>query len=359
MTAMRRSRFALLARFGCDFFVGAVLLYGYVYTAYKYGNPFFGRNDFCRYKEMIAHPFDFSVVPAPFVLRQIPTIVASVFYGLGAHLDTAATVDTIGFDDDAKRRFLAMILSNGFAVCASFAVLSSYLRAKLVSDSIINSLVLFGILAGWFYFPSVVIAPVTTGWGWFASSLFAIAFLERNAAITIFASAVALFSRETTLIFALTMFLALLLVEGDRGRGVVASILVLAASCLLYLALRTGLTGGYEHQIDPAGIANRIAALSFPFQYFVQLILAQGLPFLLLLTIAMRRPRYAAYLVASALVIALVALAAGVTDVGLLIGETLPFYAAIFILAWNGALPMRAADKREIDATGKSLRSRR
>jgi hypothetical protein len=355
MTAMRRSRLALLACFGCNFLVGAVLLYGYVYTAYKYGNPLFGRNDFFRYKEMIAHPFDFSVVPAPFVLRQIPTIVASVFYGLGAHLDTAATVDAIGFDDDTKRRFLAMILSNGLAVCASFAVLSSYFRAKLVSDSIINSLALFGILAAWFYFPSVVIAPVTTGWGWFASSLFAIAFLERNAAITILASSVALFSRETTLIFALTMFVALLVVEGDRGRGVVASVIVLAASCLLYVALRIGLTTGYEHQIDPAGIASRIGSLSFPFHYFVQLILAQGVPLLLLLYIAGRRPRDAAYLLAGALVMALVALAAGVTDVGLLIGETLPFYAAIFVLAWSGALPMRATDNRELDVAGKPL----
>jgi hypothetical protein len=33
-----------------------------------------------------------------------------------------------------------------------------------------------------------------------------------------------------------------------------------------------------------------------------------------------------------------VALATDVTDVGLLLGETLPFYAAIFMLAWDGAL---------------------
>jgi hypothetical protein len=41
----------------------------------------------------------------------------------------------------------------------------------------------------------------------------------------------------------------------------------------------------------------------------------------------------------SAAAVAVTALATDVTDVGLLLGKTLPFYAAIFILAWNGALP--------------------
>ena len=70
------------------------------------GNPLFGRNDFFRYEVMVAHPFDLSAAPAPFVLRQIPAIVASVFYRLGFHSDTAAVVDAIGFDAETKRRFL-------------------------------------------------------------------------------------------------------------------------------------------------------------------------------------------------------------------------------------------------------------
>jgi hypothetical protein len=49
----------------------------------------------------------------------------------------------------------------------------------------------------------------------------------------------------------------------------------------------------------------------------------------------------AAYLLISAVVMAVTALATEVTDVGLLLGETLPFYATIFILTWNGALPAR------------------
>lgn len=335
---VRGSPWVSVARCGRDFLIGGALVYGYVYTAYKYGNPLLGRNDFFRYEQMILHPFDLSAAPAPFVMRQIPALVASAFYRLGFYFDTAAVIDSIGFDEGGKRRFFAMILSNGLAVCLSFTVLAGYLRNKLAQDNIINSLALFGIFAGWFYFPSAVIAPVTIGWGWFVSSLFAIAFIEGNATIAAIGCALALFSRETTLIFALAMFVALSVLERNRRRGVVGSILVLAIGCLLYLLLRIGFTSGYAHQIDPAHIAAQLASLNFPAHFFIQMILAQGMLVLLLILITTKQPRYAAYLLFSAAAVCVVALATDVTDVGLLLGETLPFYAAIFILLWNGAL---------------------
>jgi hypothetical protein len=74
------------------------------------------------------------------------------------------------------------------------------------------------------------------------------------------------------------------------------------------------------------------------------LILAQGTLAFLLVCIAARQLRYAAHLLTSALAVAAVALATDVTDVGLLLGETLPFYATIFILACNGAFAVRAKD---------------
>jgi hypothetical protein len=338
----RASHPSAVACAGRDFLIGAILLYGYVYTAYKYGNPYFGRNDFFRYQQIILHPLDLSAVPAPFVMRQIPALVASAFYRLGFHFDTAAVVDLIGFDEGQKRRFLAMILSNGFAACLAFTVLAGYVRWKLKTDNVINSFALFGLLTGWFYFSSAVIAPVTTGWGWFVSALFAVAFVERKVTITMLGCSLALVSRETTMIFALTMFVALLLGEGDRSRGVVGSILALAIGCLLYLALRIGFTSGYAHQVDPAQIVAQFKSLNFSAHFFIQMILAQGLLLLLLVLIATKRPRLAAYLLISAAVVVVTALATDVSDVGLLLGETLPFYATIFILAWNGALPGHA-----------------
>ena len=71
---------------------------------------------------------------------------------------------------------------------------------------------------------------------------------------------------------------------------------------------------------------------------------AQGMLVLLLILIMTQQPRYAAYLLTSAAAVCVVALATDVTDVGLLLGETLPFYAAIFMLLWNGALAAPAKD---------------
>jgi hypothetical protein len=227
----------------------------------------------------------------------------------------------------------------------SFAVLAGYLRSKLATDAVINSFALFGILGAWFYFPSAVIAPVTVVWGWLASSLLAIALFEANAVLTALACALALFSRETTLIFGLMTCAGLLVLQCDCRRGIVVSIIVLAASCLLYLVLRVWLTAGYEHQIDLAHIRAQLASLNFASHFFIQLIAAQGILALLLILIALKQPRYAACLLLAAAAVALVALATDVTDVGLLIGETLPFYAVTFMLTWNRALPLLRVGK--------------
>jgi hypothetical protein len=321
-----------------DLLIGAIFLYGYVYSAYKHGNPLFGQNDFFRYKEMVGSPFDFSATTAPFVLRQIPAVVASAFYNLGFHYDTKAVVDLIGLDDDTKRRFFGLVLSNGLAVCLSFAVLAGYLRIKLSRDSLADLFALFGIFAAWFYFPSGVIAPLTVGWGWLVSALFAIAFLEKNMALTCVATLIGMFSRETTLIFALTMFSSLLLFDGQRDRRVVSSVLVLIAGCLAYLILRKLYAAGYEHQIEPGSIVRNLMAFDLSRDFIFQSVLSQGLMLVLLLGIAFKYPRYAAYLLLATGAVCFVAVAARVNETALVSGETLPFYAVMFLLAQSGGL---------------------
>ena len=79
--------------------------------------------------------------------------------------------------------------------------------------------------------------------------------------------------------------------DGDRRRGIVLSVALLVGAGLLYLTLRIGFTTGYEHQIDPGRIVARLAAPNFPEHFFVQLLLGQGLLVLLVLGIALRRPR--------------------------------------------------------------------
>jgi hypothetical protein len=332
MGVVQRHRMILAFYTARDFLIGALFLYGYVYTAYKYGNPLLGRNDFFKYKEMVGNPFDFSATTAPFVLRQIPAIIAAIFYKLGVHYDTAAVVDFIGLDFDTKRRFFALILSNALAVCLSFTILASYLRTKLPRNNLVDLFAMFGIFAAWFYFPSGVIAPLAVGWGWLVSSLFVIAFLERSLALTCLACLIGLFSRETTLIFALVMFSALLLFEDDRSRNIVLSVSVLIAGCIGYLALRKLFTSGYEHQISPQSIISSLMSPKLSRAYLFQSVLSQGLLAMLMLAIAVRHPRYATYLLLAAGIMALVGISTKESEMALVSGETLPFYTVIFLM---------------------------
>jgi hypothetical protein len=332
---------ALAVKATRDLIVVVLFLYGYVYTAYKYGNPLFGRNDFFEYQEMVRHPFSFSVTVAPFVLRQIPTIVAAIFYNMGAHYDTGTVIDLIGVDQETKRRFFALILSSGIAVCLSFTILAGYLRTKCSKFGLIELFSLFGILAAWFFFPSGIISPLTYAWGWLASSLFVIAFLERKLVLTCAACLLALFSRETTVVFAIVLFSARLLVEESHRSADVKSIFVMAASGLGYLLIRVGFTSGNEHQIDPYSLLEALLSFNPSRDYIFQSFLSQGLLVLLLVSTAVKRPWEAVYLSLAVVAITVLGIATNESGLALLYGETLPFYAIIFYLAWSGDLQER------------------
>lgn len=340
---MQRRHWISLVTIAQDFAIGVILIYGYIYTAYKFGDPLLGRNDFFKYKEMVAAPFDFSATTAPFVLRQIPTAVAAAFYKLGLSYDTTAVVDLIGFDRDTKRRYLALIASNGLAVCLSFTVLCHYLRLKRGALGMTNLFALFGLFAAWFYFPSGTIAPTTVGWGWFASSLLVIAFVERSLLLTCLACLIALFSRETTLIFAFVMFCAAWLLKVDRSRDTVYAALVLLAGGFIYLLLRATFASGYEHQISPRHIVDSLTSFRLTRDFVFQSILSQGLFAILIVGISVKAPRYAACLCIAAAAVIATAIGARVSETALVTGETLPFFAVIFVLAQDGRLPQAPA----------------
>jgi hypothetical protein len=352
---MRASHLTTVVCAGRDFFIGLILFYGYVYTAYKYGNPFFARNDFFRYEMMVAHPFDFSATPAPFVLRQIPAIVASVFYRLGFHSDTAAVIDTIGLDGETKRRFFAMILSNALGSVPElhrFGRLPSdqtcHGRSDQLACTVWNSrrLVLFperGDCAG-DNRPGMAceFAPGNRphrskrgndGPNLCSCPVFARNYTDLRPDDVPCSTAVRARPQARRCCF------------GHRVGGELFALS--GAADWLYHWLCA------SDRSDRHSGATNIA--NFSRSFFIQLILAQGILILLLVLIAMKAVRYAVYLAAAAGVMAFVAVATGVTDVGLLVGETLPFYAVIFILTWKGALPMRRADKPVIRADTSRL----
>jgi len=122
------------------------------------------------------------------------------------------------------------------------------------------------------------------------------------------------------------------LFEDDRHRSIVSSVLVLTAGCITYLVLRKLFTSGYEHQISPHSIVSSLMSPKLSRAFVFQSVLSQGLLVALLLGIAVKHRRYAAYLVLAAGAVALVGFGAKVSQIALVSGETLPFYTLIFLL---------------------------
>jgi hypothetical protein len=327
-----------------------IALSGYLYYCYKFGSPNLGNNDFYRYKEMVEHPFDLSVVPAPFVLRQIPTLVADIFNLLGVSYDTQTNFDLLRpADTDAKRIFFDLILSNSIAAGTAIVVSMDFIRKQTSNNGITICFAYIGIMLSYFYFPFSVIAPLTTGWGWLATSMLAVALFERRLLLLLFGCVVALLSRETVLIFML-VFSAIAWVSFARlDWFYLRSTLLLAASCGALILARTYLVHGYEDQFDLH--ANLQNLLSFrPSQEFIlQAVVPQALIFMLLLSVSPRYGLYAVALLTSMLAVAIVGIGAGERPggIGRAIGETLPLYAIIFLLLNLGTPPFYSRVARE------------
>jgi len=314
-----------------DLIVSAVFVYGYVYTSYKMSNPNFGGADFFHYKDMIGRPFDFSATQAPFVLRQTSALIATIFYRLGLHYDTATAIGLIGLDADTRMRFLALVLSNGVAVCLTLVLLAGYLRVRHSDLGLSGLFLLFGILSAWFWFPTIALAPETVAWGWLVSALFAIAFLERSLWLIVATAALAIITRETTIVFALGLFACAALF--DRRKEQIGPVLVLAAASLVYLLLRVTMTHGYEHQISPASVLSGLMRLHTLPGFLKQSVISQGIFVVLLIAIAIENGRLACCLLAGVAAVTLVGFGAQISEFSAVTGETLPIFATFFIVS--------------------------
>ena len=325
--------------------LGFIALSGYIYYCYKFGNPDLGNNDFYRYKEMVERPFDLNVVPAPFVLRQIPTVVAHLFYVFGIFYDTKTNLDIIIPGADAtKRIFFALILSNALAVGVSFAISLRYIREKTLNNNVLICFSYIGIVLSYFYFPSSVIAPLTTGWGWFASAILAIALIEKKL-LLVCVGLIALVTRETVLIFSLAFSIVAWASFGRWDRFYLRSAVIIAASCAALIFARTYLVHGYEHQIDLQAVVTNILSFRPSREFVFQVVIPQALIFVLLVSLAKSHSSYALALFLSMIAVTIAAIGIGVTAIGRDIGETLPFYAIILLLSKLGGLTPAYADR--------------
>ena len=324
-----------------DALLGIIALSGYIYFCYKFGSPDLGNNDFYRYEAMVEHPFDLAATTAPFVLRQLPTIVAHVLYVSDIFYDTRTNLDVLLPGDDAtKRIFFALILSNALAVWISLVISLQFIRKRTRNNDVLVCFCYIGVMLSYFYFPFSVIAPLTIGWGWLATSILAIALFEARFALLLLGCATALLARETILIFMLVFSVAAWASFARRQRFLLISAMTLAAACGVLILARIYLVHGYEVQFDPdAWIAN-FHSFRPSRAFLFQAVIPQALIFVLLLLVGLRHRSYAAALFAATAAIFVAGIGSGEAPGGMrAIGETLPLYIVVFLLTRLGGLP--------------------
>ena len=322
-----------------DALLGFIAICGYLYYCYKFGSPDLGNNDFYRYQEMVERPFDLSATSAPFVLRQIPTFVAYLFYKCGIFYDTKTNLDLIlPGAIETKKVFFALILSNTLAAAASFAVALAYIRQKAQNNDILVSFSYLGIMLSYFYFPFSIVAPLTYGWGWLASAILAIGLLDKRLLMICCGCLMALFSRESILIFSLALSMFAWAGFGRRDVFYVQSAGMVAVACAMLLVMRIFLVHGYEHQFGLQSVVTNILSFSPTREFLFQGLIPQAIFIVLLLSLSKKHGSYALALFLAIIPVILVVIGAGITTPGRVIGETLPFYAIIFLLAKIGGL---------------------
>jgi hypothetical protein len=308
-----------------------VALFGYVYYCYKFGSPELGNNDFYRYKGIVERPFDFDAAPAPFVLRQLPAAIAHLFYVFGIFYDTKTNLDIIFPGDVATKRIcFALILSNALAAGLSFLISLYYIRKKTLNNNIVICFSYIGIMLSYFYFPFSIIAPLATGWGWLTSAILAVALLDRKLLLVFLGSVLALVTRETILIFTLAFSILAWASSGRRDRFFLWSAFILAMASTALILLRAYFVHGYEYEFD---LQTNILSFKLSREYVFQALIPQALTVVLLLSLYTRHRCYVRTLFLC--MIAVIAMGIGTGQgpaIGRAIGETLPFYAMIFLL---------------------------
>jgi hypothetical protein len=332
-----------------DLLLGFIAIFGYLYYCYKFGSPNLGNNDFYSYQEMVKYPFDLNATPAPFVLRQVPTFIAHLFYKFGIFYDTRTNLDLIPATIETKRIFFALILSNALAAAVSFAIALTYIRRKTLSNDILVCFSYFGIMLSYFYLPFSFIAPLSYGWGWLTSAILAIALLERMLLPALLGCLLALVTRETILIFVLafSIFAWASFARMDRF-FMWTAIMAATLSAALVLA-RTYIVHGYEGEMNIQNLITNITLFRPTREFVFWTAIPQTLIAVLVISLSSTHIRYALALGLSLITVMVVSIGTGVSPTGRVLGETLPFYAIIFLLAKLRALtPPRSEIAREV-----------
>jgi hypothetical protein len=227
----------------------ALFTYGVLYTSYKFGRPDLGNHDFGKYSKMVDSPLNMHVTKAPFVLRQLPCLVASGLKKTGIYYPNKISFEDARYytGEDSQRTLFALILSNYLAVVTAITLIIAYIQ-KQVPDDKSAYFTVIALCLGYFMFGLNIVAPLTQGYGWLATTIIAIGLLERKYIWLLTGTIIALFSRETVLVF-FAMFTIIVYLQHRQLSMLRSFILFVTALCallLLRLFLQLAMQGNFR-----------------------------------------------------------------------------------------------------------------
>lgn len=244
----------------------ALLSYPLLFFVHKYLIPWSGDTDFASYHDMVAHPFAFGIVPAPFAMRQVTTALARILLDLDiVHrndiwFDHFTTFRRKTFSKDI---FFVMLLINEIGLVTTggllyWAIVRGDDRPRLISVygvAGIAGLVLCG--TSIFY----VIAPLTDGVSWALVIGCWILYRQDGRIGWLLPPLILLSVFQRELLALIFLIIALTEAAAERGRltaprrrRIAATILTCLAAMALYHTLRSTVLPVMEvhpHQLRP------------------------------------------------------------------------------------------------------------
>ena len=309
--------------------------YGLLYFSYKYLIPWSGTNDFRRYYYMDVSPLNFTVAPAPFVLRQVSAVLTHLVWK--AHIYYP---NEIWFQDPAydQHVFFAALFTNWFCL-----VLTGLVAGVLAEELLGHTSFFAGLLAGFlcllsFHSQFVVISGITEGVSWLMFALAFLAYIRRWEWAVVVILLLAIFQREALLVAMATVAGLDLLRDRFEAAGFRLRVILYGCCGLAaYVVLRRHVPGN-DHQVSLSGVWDSLRAirfsrsmltLSFLNQNVIMIALAARVLVVRRLAAQQRGPNWIGILLGTFGVVAFGAICAGLdVDIGRIAGITIPVFAA-------------------------------
>ena len=300
--------------------------YGLFYISYKYGQPSLANRDFFRYERMVDTPLNLTITKAPFVLRQIPTSVAFLIKKAGIYYPNAIAYREYNAEvtPNSQVNLFSIILSNYLAFILSIVLILYHVLGSNKQDDDENKVfVILAYFLGYFMTSTNIIAPLTQGWGWLACSIITMGIMKRHYLTLITGIVIALFSRETLLVFFMVFSISHWWAnkEGRKDMFLPKIVIMIFMACIGLFTLRLLFTHGNENQLSIIYLLKQTFTNINPGDYLFQTFLCQGvLIFALVKLFKKSKELIIPYIVA----ISVILLISG-SGAGRIIGESFPF----------------------------------